>query len=168
MSKRPPSDHELEYLEPEPEADAAVDAVLVHNLLRTHSYLQPCLDAGLREHQLTGAQFNAMLVLRAAGEAGLRMNEIGERLVVSRANVTGLVDRLERKGLVDRCDDHDRRATTVQLTAAGAELIEASRPAYDVLLGELTDCLNEVEKRQLVKLLSKLRRELRYHRRRDK
>ncbi len=141
-----------------------LDTVLVFNLLRTHSYLSPFIDADLRQQHLTSSQLNALLVLRAAGSEGLLMGEIGEKLVVTKSNVTGLVDRLERDGLVVRAEHRDRRATVVRLTEAGAELLERAAPRHAELLAELTGCLIGEEKQTLVRLLTKLRRELRLRR----
>lgn len=143
---------------------ADLDAVLVLNLLRTHSHLSPFIDAGLRRWHLTAAQFNTLLVVRAAGAEGLLMGEIGERLVVTRSNVTGLVDRLERQGLVARGGHRDRRATVVRLTDAGAESLERTVPRHAELLAELTGCLTDQEKQTLIRLLTKLRRKLRRRR----
>lgn len=139
-----------------------LDAVLVFNVVRTHSRLAPLIDADLRQRRLTASQFNTLLVLRMAGEAGLRMSEIGERLVVTRSNVTRLVDGLERQGLVARGEHADRRATVVRLTSAGAKLVARTLPGHRRRLAELTDCLSRTEKQTLVRLLSKLRRELRH------
>jgi MarR family 2-MHQ and catechol resistance regulon transcriptional repressor len=146
---------------------ADLDAVLVFNLLRTHSYLGPFIEAGLRPQRLTAAQFNALLLLRTAGAGGLLMGEIGEGLVVTKSNVTGLVDRLERQGLVARGRHRDRRATVVRLTDAGAQLLERTVPRHAELLAELTGCLTGKEKRTLIGLLTKLRRELRRRRKGD-
>lgn len=141
-----------------------LETVLVYNILRTESYLAPFLDAGLRDQRLTAAQFNALLVLRAAGKQGMLMSRIGERLVVTRSNVTGLIDRLEQRGLVARGTCDDRRATAIRLTDAGRSLLDRSIPRHAELLSELTDCLTDHQKRQLVKLLTKLRSELRQRR----
>jgi MarR family 2-MHQ and catechol resistance regulon transcriptional repressor len=142
-----------------------LDTVLVFSLLRTHSYLGPFIDADLRRRHLTSAQLNTLLVLRAAGPEGLLMGEIGRKLVVTKANVTGLVDRLERQGLVARAGGDDRRATVVHLTEAGVELLDRTIPRHAERLAELTGNLTDEEKRTLVRLLSKLRRELRRRRR---
>ena len=146
---------------------ADLDAVLVFNLLRTQSHLGPLIDAEMRHENLTAAQFNALLVIRSAGAEGLFMGEIGERLVVTKSNVTGLVDRLERQGLVARDGHRDRRATVVRLTDAGAELLERALPRHRELLTELTGCLTGKEKQTLIRLLTKLRPELRRLRRGD-
>lgn len=142
-----------------------LDTLLVYSLLRTHSYLSPSLDADLRRQNLTAAQLNALLVLQAAGPDGLLMNEIGQALVVTKSNVTGLVDRLERQGLVVRAEREDRRATAVRLTPAASRLLDTITPRHTELLRELTDCLTTKEKQTLIQLLSKLRKGLRERRR---
>ncbi len=141
-----------------------LDVMLVYNLLRTHNYLAPFLDAELRAQRLTATQLNALLVLHNAGREGLLMGEIGERLVVTKSNVTGLVDRLEKQGLVSRSSLEDRRATAVRITPAGRKLLQGVLPHHTRLLAELTDCLEPAEKKTLVGLLTKLRRELRHRR----
>jgi len=145
-------------------ANGDLDALLVFNLMRTQKCLGPRVDAGLRTQRMTAAQFNTLLVLQSAGPEGLRMGEIGERLVVTKANVTGLVDRLERHGLVARGDQQDRRATAVSLTHEGRSVLKDALPHYSQLAAQLTAGLTEREKRSLVRLLSKLRRELRRQR----
>lgn len=155
-------DDELAYVASALGAD--LDTMLVFNLLRTHSYLGPEVDADLRRQQLTSAQLNALLILRQAGKQGLLMGEIGQRLVVTKSNVTGLVDRLESQGLVSRCEHRDRRATLVRLTPAGEQLLDRAVPRHAELLGGLTGCLSTQEKQTLIRLLSKLRYGLRQRR----
>jgi len=83
-------------------------------------------DCFLRESQrlfrplgLTGAQYNVLNIL-AASPDGISQRELGDRLVVDRSNVTGLLDRLEKSGWVRRTDDpEDRRVYRVVLTPAG-------------------------------------------------
>ena len=140
---------------------ADTDALLVYNVLRTHNSLHPFIDRGLRELNLTGAQLNALLVLRDAGSAGLPLSEIGRHLVVTKASVTGLIDRLEREKLVQRDSHSDRRVTLAKLTEKGAALLEAALPRHRQVLAELLDALTADEKEQLIGLLTKLRRGLR-------
>ena len=141
--------------------ELSLEAVLVFNVMRTHGVLGPLIDAGLRERRLTASQFNTLLVLQIAGADGLLMSEIGERLVVTRPNVTRLVNGLERVGLVERYEHEDRRASVVMLTRAGAKLVAQTLPRHREQLAELTDCLTRAEKKTLIELLSKLRRQLR-------
>jgi len=158
MTRRTP-DEELAYVRSGIGSD--LDTMLVFNLLRTHSQIKPFLEAGLGGDSLTAAQLNALLVLRAAEPHGMLMSEIGRKLVVTRSNVTGLVDRLERRGLVVRADHADRRATVVRLTREGAGLLESTVPAHARMLAGLTACLTDRQKQTLIRLLTTLRRGLR-------
>jgi len=142
-----------------------VDALLVLNVLRTEAALSPHVDRGLRDLNLTGAQFNALLVLRDAGPDGLPLSEVGRRLVVTKANVTGLIDRLERQGLVRRdpaAAPDDRRVTHARLTEKGGALLEEALPRRRQVLAETFAGLTTEEKAQLIALLTRLRRALRH------
>ena len=122
MTQARTNDDELSYVRAGVEAD--IDGMVIHSLLRTHSRLSPLLDATLRAAQLTAAQFNTLLLLRHSGNGGLLMSQIGEGLIVTKSNVTGLIERLAKQGLVERCDHHDRRATRVRLTDAGHAMLD--------------------------------------------
>jgi len=150
---------------PEPSFPSeTIESVLVYNLVRTHGALAPLLDSDLRASRLTAAQFNTLLVLRGTEGEGLTMGELGEQLVVTKSNVTGLVDRLERRGWVERRAETDRRATRVRITAEGEELLDAVAPSHAEALAELTNALTRKEKIELSRMLTKLRRALRAHR----
>ena len=142
-------------------AEADLDLLLVFNVMRTHSILSPFVDNQLREVKLWNAQFNALLVLMSAGKEGLPLSEIGRRLVVTNANVTGLIDRLEKEKLVRRDSHRDRRVTLAKLTRKGIKLLNHVLPRHQKWLNELVDCLSKREKEQLIKLMVKLRRGLR-------
>lgn len=159
MQRLTPKENEPELMPGRAGADA--DALLVYNMLRTHGSLSPFIDRGLHELNLTGAQLNALLVLRAAGGGGLPLGEIGRHLVVTKANVTGLVDRLERDGLVRRESHSDRRVTLARLTEKGERLLAEALPRHRQMLADLMDCLTFDEKELLIGLLTKLRRGLR-------
>ena len=80
----------------------------------------------LRENQITFAQFKAILLLSRAGSQTL--GQLSEGLSRARCTVTGLVDRLEAKGLVRRKRSReDRRMVYVSLTAKGRELASELR-----------------------------------------
>ena len=91
-----------------------------------------------RPHGLTAAQYNVLNIL--AGEpAGISQRILGERLVVDRSNVTGLLDRLEKNNWVRRADDpDDRRVYRVQLTVAGREIWERISPLYLEVVAQVT------------------------------
>jgi MarR family 2-MHQ and catechol resistance regulon transcriptional repressor len=107
---------------------------------------------------LARSSFYILLLLRYAQPEGLQLSEIGELLITSRANITGLVDHLEQKGYVKRViGTHDRRARLAKLTKKGETLIDEIMPAHVersiAFFSNLT--LNEVQ--QLTELLKKIR-----------
>ena len=79
---------------------------------------------------LSPAQFNVVNLLNGSGQ-GLTQSELGRELLTHRSNVTGLVDRLQERGLVDRHEmASDRRAWRVVLTPAGRRLVHGILPHY--------------------------------------
>jgi len=106
---------------------------------------------------LSIAAFNTLVLLAEVPHEGCAMRRLVTQLSVSRANVTGLVDCLERKGLVDRAaHKSDRRIRVVRLTASGRTTLEAILPQYYKRLSELLSGMNEGEKNNLNELLRKL------------
>lgn len=89
--------------------------------------------------------------------AGLRSGELSQRLMVTGANVTLVVDQLARAGLVVRQDDpQDRRALIIKLTPKGRREIERMMPVHARWVNELLGDLSAAEKEQIRKLLGKL------------
>lgn len=80
------------------------------------------LSAALAELELTPAQGHALRLLEP--DRPLAMSELAEALYCHASNVTGIVDRLEARGLVERRPGQDRRVKTLALTEAGADVRE--------------------------------------------
>jgi DNA-binding MarR family transcriptional regulator len=79
---------------------------------------------------LSPSQFNVLNLLLGEPE-GLSQNDLSRRLITHRSNVTGLVDRLEARGLLRRRDSAtDRRAYRVVLTTEGRKLVRTILPHY--------------------------------------
>ncbi|MEO7104676.1 MAG: MarR family transcriptional regulator, partial [Gemmatimonadaceae bacterium] len=95
----------------------------------------------------------------ADAPGGLTMSELSRRLMVTNGNLTGLVDRLVREGLVARVvSPPDRRAQMISLTAAGKAALNAMTPAHAEWITDMFDGLDDTERRQLYRLLGKLKR----------
>ena len=98
-----------------------------------------CLEAVGRtffpRYGITGAQFNALMILWDYRDRALRQHELAELLVVNRASAGGVVARMERAGWIARAvDASDTRARRVRLTPAGiAKLQEVRGPYYRLL-----------------------------------
>jgi DNA-binding MarR family transcriptional regulator len=99
-------------------------------LLRTAETLWNASRVFFGRWDLSPSQFNLLNLLHDRPE-GLSQSDLGRELIMHRSNVTGLVDRLEERGLVARRDSaQDRRAWRVVLTPAGRRLVEAILPDY--------------------------------------
>src|ERR1700687_5078261 len=99
------------------------DEALV-SLQRTADRLQGRLGDMLKPHGLSPTQYNALRILRGAGDEGRSCSEIAERMINRDPDITRLVDRLERRGLVARSRaGRDRRGVKTRITPAGLELL---------------------------------------------
>jgi len=102
-------------------------------------------------YDITDAQFNALMILWDYRETRLRQYELAELLVVNRASMGGVLDRLERNGWVKReTDPHDRRAQFVHLTPQGIAKLKQVRTPYYRLLAAAFD---QVERDALFSLI---------------
>jgi len=111
-------------------------------LLRTAEGLWESSRLFFAEWDLSPSQFNVLNLLRDHRE-GVSQVELSRDLIMHRSNVTGLVDRLEKRGLVKRtADPGDRRVHRVKLTAAGKALLKRVLPRYydaaEAVLGHLS------------------------------
>ena len=90
------------------------------NVQRTANALAQGMAELLKRHDLTATQYNVLRILRGVGAKGLTAGEIGERMITRDPDVTRLLDRLERRGLVERwrCTE-DRRVVWTRITDAG-------------------------------------------------
>lgn len=116
----------------------------------------PLLGEALRNNGLTVALFNAMAFVKYSRDGGeLSQRDLGRKLVVSGANVTGLVDKLEKKKLVVRTKHAtDRRKWIIRLTRRGDDLLTRILPSYTVSMKKLTDGLGPATIRRLDSMLS--------------
>ncbi|MGH2776849.1 MAG: MarR family winged helix-turn-helix transcriptional regulator [Actinomycetota bacterium] len=133
---------------------------VVINLIRTSGFLITELDRILRRYGITGAGFNVLMILR--GERGpLSPFEIGERRLVTRGTVTGLLDTLEKQELVvRRPHPEDRRMLLIEVTEHGQTLLEEVCDELFPAHAEMMAGLTGSEKDSLVRLLGKLGHQL--------
>ncbi len=110
--------------QPGPRYDALIQ------LLRTADTLWNASRALFARWDLSPSQFNILNLLAGQSE-GVTQVDLSRHLVMHRSNVTGLIDRLERRGLVVRREHpEDRRAYRVTLTSAGQKLMREILPHY--------------------------------------
>ncbi|MEW8974416.1 MAG: MarR family transcriptional regulator [Tissierellaceae bacterium] len=130
----------------------------VIELLKTKDMLEEVHDRFFEEYDLSNTKFNILVILyRGHKEEPMYMSQIGERMLLSNANITGLTDRLEKQDYVRRVrSSEDRRKIVVEITKKGVECVERVIEDYIVWSGKLMDPLKESEKNQFVEILKKL------------
>lgn len=121
--------------------------------LRTVVREMKCLGSQkLLRHGVSMAHMHVMSMLERHGE--LSMSRIAEALDVSFSNATGLVDRMEERGLVERVrDPDDRRVVHVGLTTAGRRVLEEIEVVRDVALRQV---MSQLDDRQIARLATVL------------
>ena len=108
------------------------------DLLRTCDLLSRAPALVLKGEDLSATQYNVLRILRGAPE-GLPCGEIGSRMITRDPDITRLLDRLEKRGLISRCrETKDRRMVMARITPEGLKL-----------LSRLDAPIQEVHRRQL-------------------
>lgn len=109
----------------------------------------------LKEAGLSGAQYNVLRILRGSLQSGLSCGQIAERLITRDPDITRLLDRMEKRGLVTRVrETADRRVVMTRITDAGLELLAALDEPMTALHRQQLGHLGEDRLRQMVQLLS--------------
>jgi MarR family transcriptional regulator, 2-MHQ and catechol-resistance regulon repressor len=104
---------------------------------------------------LTAPQFGVMEVLNRLGPVPLK--KISEELMVTGANITCVVDNLEKEEFVKRVPSkEDRRVILAELTPKGKEKLDQIMPEYVQNMASVISVLNDHEQKDLVKLLEKI------------
>ncbi len=126
---------------------------VIRELARTYQAFSAYDAAGYTDVDLTVPQADVLFTL--GNTQGLTCKQIGEKTLITKGTLTGVLDRLEAKGLIRREPlSEDRRSTRVQLTPAGERLFEREFPRQIAHLEKRLRRLTESE-------LSEIRRALR-------
>jgi len=137
-----------------PEQEAAL------SLLRSSDQLQICFARLFRDHGLTPSQYNILRILRGEGKP-LPILEIASRTVAVVPGITGLIDRLEQAGFVNRVRcEKDRRVIYVALTDHGTRTLAALDGPLVALHRKLLGHLSQGELKELIRVLEKVREPL--------
>lgn len=111
------------------------------DLLRTTDQQMRGLVRVLKSEELSPTQYNVLRILRGAAQ-GLPCGEIGNRMITRDPDITRLLDRLEKRGLISRCrDSRDRRTVLTRITPEGVKILarleEPVQEMHRKQLGEL-------------------------------
>jgi DNA-binding MarR family transcriptional regulator len=136
-----------------PDADVTAIASFLH-LLRVATDLSLALDACLSKHDLLQGRWWVLILLMREQSLSSTPSILAEKIGVTRATMTGLIDSLEQSGLVKRAfDKADRRSVIIQLTDAGQAKLDIVMPDYYRRLRQCMQGLNEEMREQLQHIL---------------
>jgi MarR family transcriptional regulator, 2-MHQ and catechol-resistance regulon repressor len=128
----------------------------MRELVRAYQAFSAYSETNVRSFDLTPAQFDVIATL--GNTKGMSMGEIGEKTLITKGTLTGVIDRLIQKQLVSREVPADnRRHVVVQLTPQGQQIFEEAFPAHIAYLKNCFEKLETTELETLKTLLSQLR-----------
>ncbi len=128
------------------------------NLVRTAAQLQHALHLRLKPYGITETQYNSLRILRGTGSSGLTCAEIADRLVSQDPDITRLVERLQRQGLVRReRGEKDRRVVLTKITAAGLDRLKEMDPVVNSTVNALLSHLSSSQLKSIIDLLERAR-----------
>lgn len=105
------------------------------NLLLVADHLREKLERICAKHGITGGQYNILRILRGVYPEGHPRCEISARLLERAPDVTRMVDRLEKEGLVEReRSQADRRLSLTRITKKGLKLIDKMTPEMEEVI----------------------------------
>jgi DNA-binding MarR family transcriptional regulator len=136
-------------------------AEVAANLIRAADALLAEIDRRRRDiADLSPSAFQVLAILEGAGEP-LTARNIAERLLVSSASTTSLLDTLERRGLVERTPHpRDRRKTLVNLSDEARDIVDRMLPVVHAAASDAVAGLSEPEREQLIQSLTSIRRQV--------
>ena len=153
-----PSFAELErHKELVPEINPAAVIAMLRIKTVSEEIQDSILDVLQQTYHLSEGKFCALIVLHQRGEKGMAPSELAEKVGVTRATISNMLQRMERDGLVDiRPAEQDGRGKIVNLTQEGRDFMEEILPPHYLRVSKLMEKLTETEQKDLILLLKKL------------
>jgi DNA-binding MarR family transcriptional regulator len=149
-----------DYIAGHPDADPSATELVI-NVFLTSELMRARLERLLQPFGVSGNGFNLLQVVAGAG-GPVTPTQIGERLIVSTATVTGLVDTLEKRGLVTRTrDDGDRRRVRVEITPEAASVLARVAPVLAAKEREWSAGVQGAARERLIRGLGAMQQHLR-------
>jgi DNA-binding MarR family transcriptional regulator len=131
----------------------------VQNIYYTATSLKKKATEFFQPFGLTDVQFNVLMLLlhQSGDEGGLSQASISDMMLVNRANITSLIDRMEKADLVKRTAADDRRYNIIKMTGKARKLLAKVRPLYAKEVQKVMSCLKEAEQKNLILSMEKIR-----------
>ncbi len=141
------------------EAKVEVDAI-VETIIYLYTESRRLTKQAARELGLTGPQLTVIKLLETFGD--LSLSSLSERIRAQNSTVTGIIDRMEREGLVSReRSTSDRRVVYIRLTPKGSDLAKSIAVEPMEIMRGVLGALNREDSRDLLRILGKLQKRVR-------
>ncbi|HEY9780453.1 MAG TPA: MarR family transcriptional regulator [Leptolyngbyaceae cyanobacterium] len=129
---------------------------VVRELVRAYQAFRSYSDADIRQLGLTSSQFDAIATL--GNTPGMTFKQLAEKTLTTKGELTGIIDRLEKKGLVRReVPPEDRRSFIAVLTPEGERVFQETFPAHIAHLKQRFEQLDRHELEEIRVALEKIR-----------
>lgn len=129
----------------------------MRELVRAYQAFADYSAKHIRDNDLTPSQFDVIATL--GNTNGMNMSDIATKTLLTKGTLTGIIDRLEKKGLVSReVPPENRRSFTIVLTPLGEKTFQTVFPAHINYLKERFECLSPQELEQIRQGLETLRK----------
>lgn len=140
---------------PEGLDDRLLKSFVGYNVRRAELFMRQDFDRTFRRKGLRPPEFSVLVLV--ADNPLVTQAALAEALSIARPNMVGLIDRLEKRGLIQRSvDETDRRSHGLRLTAKGAALAEQAKAMASEGDVAVTEHLTPNERATLLRLLRKL------------
>ncbi|MCR4336483.1 MAG: MarR family transcriptional regulator [Candidatus Omnitrophica bacterium] len=128
---------------------------IIYSFVLIYNIIMDDITAYLKSYHLTPGKLNILMVIKHKGrKQGISQVEISKHLIVTPSNMTKLIDKLEKEGLVNRSAlEGDRRVNIMNITDQGSQLLDEIWPAYNKKLMDLAADLEQGQQKQMCQLL---------------
>ena len=134
-----------------------IETEAILNLFVASNYLRGKIEMVCNEQGITHSQFNVLRILKGAHPGGYPRYDIISRMVEPAPDVTRLIDRLIKEGLVERYySEEDRRLSCTRIIKKGIALLKKVNPKVDKFISEYSGVLTKTEKAKLSAICEKL------------
>ena len=130
---------------------------MIYGLALMYTAMYNEIAASLKKYNLTPGEMNVLMLVKHQGkEKGLSQVDMGRRLMVTAHNMTRLIQRLEKAGLLKRSSyQKDGRVNMVTVTLKGSKLLDEIWHGYDYMVKELAGKLSDKEQKVFAQLIHK-------------
>jgi len=127
--------------------NSSIQEITIYGIAYLYTLIDNKISNYFKDFDLSPAKFNTLMIIEHEGkENGLSQVDICKKLLVTASNITKLLDRLDKDGLIIKhTQKGDRRVNLIKISKKGSELLDRAWPGYIKLIKELSGLINSEE-----------------------